>query len=593
MKKQQSSDESTISTVPMNELSFNSNFSCNEDLDSLELNHSNRKFAWFRRNYLIVHIAIMLADGLQGTHLYVLYEGYNFNVATLYATGFAAGALASPFMGPLVDRIGRRKSAIYYCLLEIMINLLEQYECLTGLILARIVGGITTNLLFTVFESWLVTEHRKKGFSEEKLEIIMRDSVISSNISAIASGYLAHQLAHYLGAVGPFEGAVFFTFIALVLVTSQWTENYGSDSTEIKTVGKYMKEAFSTISGDRNIMKIGLIQGLSEGCLMTFVFLWSPALSQFASKIPDNGTTYMLGLDTNKEPAYGLIFGGFMACGALGGFLKPRLRTALHRFLSRQWSESREPLDESSSSSTCSESSISDYGESSFGENTKPVIELLASLCYFFAALLISVPFFVRNWESSFLVSLCSFFIYEFFIGVYMPCEGIIRSIYMPNDSICSLMTMLRVIVNVAVALGVVSTNFIAVEKVFLLLSLALLSAAALQLSLVDEVEWFKLKRSIYNTLVSLDCVSSGGKAELAALKKFDCANQVTNEDEIIDKQETLISSICLPNKESSANTAHTLNSEYSVLKDVLRRRTNISPHVSTDQLTDKCKKDR
>merc|ERR1711957_247805 len=98
---------------------------------------------------------------------------------------------------------------------------------------------------------------------------------------------------------------------------------------------------------------------------------------------------------------------------------------------------------------------------------------------------LISVPFFVRNWESSFLVSLCSFFIYEFCIGVYMPCEGIIRSIYMPNDSICSLMTMLRVIVNVAVCLGVISTNYIPFKTAFAALSLMMIVAASLQLSLI------------------------------------------------------------------------------------------------------------
>jgi hypothetical protein len=46
-------------------------------------------------------------------------------------------------------------------------------------------------------------------------------------------------------------------------------------------------------------------------------------------------------------------------------------------------------------------------------------------------------------------------------IGLYMPCEGVIRTIYMPNDSICSLMTMLRVIINVIVAAGVFSTNFV------------------------------------------------------------------------------------------------------------------------------------
>ena len=65
--------------------------------------HQFMSFSAFRINYLIVHIAIMLADGLQGTHLYVLYEGYGYSVASLYCLGFLTGAVTSPFIGPFVD----------------------------------------------------------------------------------------------------------------------------------------------------------------------------------------------------------------------------------------------------------------------------------------------------------------------------------------------------------------------------------------------------------------------------------------------------------------------------------------------------------
>jgi MFS transporter, MFS domain-containing protein family, molybdate-anion transporter len=159
--------------------------------------------------------------------LYVLYEGYNFNVATLYASGFVMGAISSPLVGPIVDNFGRRKAAMMYCFLEMIINTLEQYECLTGVIAARLIGGITTNLLFTVFEAWLITEHRQRNFPEEKLEIVLRDTVISSNLSAIASGFIAHKLAETFGAQGPFKGAVACTSLALLLVGTKWEENYG------------------------------------------------------------------------------------------------------------------------------------------------------------------------------------------------------------------------------------------------------------------------------------------------------------------------------------------------------------------------------
>ena len=114
------------------------------------------------------------------------------------------------------------------------------------------VGGITTNLLFSVFESWLVTEHRLKGFKEDKLEIILRDSTIVSNSAAIVSGYIAHYLALYFGPVGPFEGAVAFTGLAMVLVGIMWTENYGNSnvlSPNVSTYKQHMGEClyFNTL----------------------------------------------------------------------------------------------------------------------------------------------------------------------------------------------------------------------------------------------------------------------------------------------------------------------------------------------------------
>merc|ERR1712238_434568 len=139
----------------------------------------NEQFTAFRLTYLIVHLAIMLADGLQGTHLYVLYEGYGYSVATLYSLGFLTGAFTSPFIGPLVDKMGRKKAAMLYCFLEMVINQIEQYPLFIGLIFSRVVGGITTNLLFSVFESWLLTEHRKRKFPEEKLEIILLNETVN------------------------------------------------------------------------------------------------------------------------------------------------------------------------------------------------------------------------------------------------------------------------------------------------------------------------------------------------------------------------------------------------------------------------------
>jgi len=465
-------------------------------------------FTKFRLNYLGVYAAIMLADGLQGTHLYALYSGYGYSVANLYSLGFITGAITSPFIGPLVDRFGRKRSAMLYCILEIIINFTEQYEHLSGLIASRIVGGITTNLLSSVFESWLATEHRKRKFdtaddgdgdgddggNEPRLALVMRDSTIVSNMAAIVSGYIAHCLAARSGNGGPFAGAVFFTFVALVLVGLLWTENYGNmndgdavgddnemGSKEVMTFRGHMVGAFQTIVGDTKISRIGLIQGLTEGTLQTFVFLWSPALASFALGAPQTA----LGLGPDGEPAYGLIFGGFMACGVIGGVVQPYVRKNIS---TSAWScNSRSRISFLSSSSP---EMVGSHRREKGGDQNTIQTGILCALCYLFAAALLLIPYLINAQSPyAFSISLTAFLLYELLVGLYMPCQGVIRSIFMPKESTCSVMTMLRVVVNVAVALGVISTNYVSFTSAFATLSVMMVVAAGLQLSIVPKAK--------------------------------------------------------------------------------------------------------
>ena len=126
-----------------------------------------KEFDGFRRKYIMVYLVIMLADWMQGTHMYTLYLSYNVNVSALFITGFLSGAIFAPFLGSFVDKFGRKNSCIVYCVLEIIINTLEHSHDFNILLFGRVLGGISTNLLFSAFESWMTTEHRKKGFPEE------------------------------------------------------------------------------------------------------------------------------------------------------------------------------------------------------------------------------------------------------------------------------------------------------------------------------------------------------------------------------------------------------------------------------------------
>mmetsp|Transcript_3275 Transcript_3275/g.8790 ORF Transcript_3275/g.8790 Transcript_3275/m.8790 type:complete len:639 (-) Transcript_3275:123-2039(-) len=484
------SDVDDTSDTGLLNVSYNTctTVSSNSDASNLDSEYdyetSDNAFSFltFRLSYLFVTLVVMLADGLQGTHLYVLYEGYGFSVASLYCLGFITGALTAPITGPLIDRFGRKKSALLYCALEVGINMLEQFPFLSGLIVSRVVGGITTNLLSTVFETWLDTEYRNRGFAKEDYETLMRDSVVVSNLAAIASGYLAHILAESFGNTGPFEGAVTCTAVAFAVIFFLWNENYGKlgqeeqdgDKITNKSSLTQLKETLTFIRSDSRVLRVCVTQGLTLGSLHIFIFLWSPLLKEFATGC--NGS--MWGLDSQGEPAYGLIFGAYMAAGVLGGLCSPLVRKFVTFILS--------PLTKGSVPETVTV------------DDEEPVramdIEFQGALCYFLCAILLLAPSLMpATGEYTFSIALFSFIAYEFSVGIYSPCEGVMRSIYIPPESRGSIMTVPSIIVNVAVALAVVSTEAISRQTALFVISLMMMTCGVLQLSLVSKKEWTSL----------------------------------------------------------------------------------------------------
>jgi len=401
------------------------------------------EFDRFRRKYILVYLVIMLADWMQGTHMYTLYLSYGVNISTLFLTGFLSGAISAPFLGSAVDKFGRKRSCIFYCILEIVINTMEHTTNFKILLTGRVLGGISTNLLFSAFESWMTTEHRRRGFPEEWLSRTYSEASIGNGSMAIFAGILAQVLEDKFGHIGPFQGAIVLTVLALVLV-SGWEENYGENKDGMKgrsSIYSQFIDGWTTTIKDSRVWKIGFTQALSEGAMYTFVFMWVPTL---------------LSLDPPGGVPTGCVFSSLMMAITIGGAIFPPFQALISSVYSKTFSS-----------------------------------EILASLIYLVAAISMAIPAAgmsgMLQLEDCFIITVISFLTMELCVGLFMPVAGILRSKYVPDSQQGAILNIFRLPLNAIVVAGTYATDVLETSTVFALISTFLLSAALLQASLINN----------------------------------------------------------------------------------------------------------
>lgn len=183
----------------------------------------------------------------------------------------------------------------------------------------RLLGGVATSLLFSVFEAWLIRSHADAQLPKSCLSKSFSWAAFSNSITAIFAGLVANNVANnspmirvtekiYMGGyLNPFDLALVACIICGLGARSLWEENYGERSPEQRSGeddgherGKWysgLQDAFITTMRNRDILLCGLISALFEGSMYIFVFCWTPLLKSFAG---------------DKELPFGLIFSTFM-----------------------------------------------------------------------------------------------------------------------------------------------------------------------------------------------------------------------------------------------------------------------------------------
>ena len=146
----------------------------------------------------------------------------------LFIVGFSSACLFGPLSGTLWDRFGRRNGVIIYGLLYGASCLITAHgSSFVALLCGRVLGGISTAILFSVFESWLVSAGQSASLSSRGLDYIFTQQTMANSLIAVASGFFAQFIADVFGVEFVFD------FAALVLMTLAFItpfildENYG------------------------------------------------------------------------------------------------------------------------------------------------------------------------------------------------------------------------------------------------------------------------------------------------------------------------------------------------------------------------------
>ena len=346
------------------------------------------------------------------------------------------------FVGGLADKIGRRRAAVLYCFIYIGCCGTKHFSSFPLLVLGRVLGGVATSLLFSTFESWLVSEHSRVTFSSETkskqaLSETLAMAQFGNGVVAILAGQIAQAVVgivpltppassnttnwtdltfHFGGDIVPFDCSAFVLIGCALATLFLWEENYGTSNTtktkqsdcpmqqllaeDAHDLHRQQQESCSTqwrkallvVLKNPNVFLCGIVSASFESAMYLFVILWTPALTSIGS---------------SESPPCGLIFSTFMVCCMAGSCLFRCVAAFIHRY-------------------------------------TTFVFVFIACI----GATTMSVPIWSNNVAERFF----SFLLFEVAVGFYYPCIGTLKSQLIQDESRSAVYNIFRVPLNLIVA---------------------------------------------------------------------------------------------------------------------------------------------
>ncbi|KAI0877432.1 hypothetical protein GGS24DRAFT_487952 [Hypoxylon argillaceum] len=255
---------------------------------------------WYKAYSLAV-----AADWLQGPYLFSLYKDeYGLAsdlVVNLYMTDIVTTAISAYFIGTLADKYGRKLLCMVYCVSYALSCFLTVVPATPLLYLGRVLGGLSSSILFTVFESWMVTGFHEGRLDKEGCDLSRTFAATGAvnGFVAIWSGLVGEVLVWATGTKkSPFLLSVGLLWLALQAIWSSWAENFGVRASPERTGAVITRSVWSVLKTP-SILALVFASTLFDGSMNLFLSYWMPALNSLHK--------------SSSELPYSIIHSSFMA----------------------------------------------------------------------------------------------------------------------------------------------------------------------------------------------------------------------------------------------------------------------------------------
>ena len=386
------------------------------------------EFTAFQRLFLGVYLTMMMADWMQGPYVYALYAHYGFSkgeIGQLFIMGFGSSMVFGTIVGGFADKYGRKANCLLFVALYSVGCLTKHFNNYWILMFGRLMGGISTSILYSAFETWMVTEHKALSFQEDWMGHTFSQMTFGSGLVAIVAGLVSTFLASNVNLVAPFDGSLVLLVIGGAIIFRSWRENFG-DASHLHTGFDNFGKAWQLLLTNEKVLLLGLIQSCFESAMYIFVFMWTPALEAGSrTAIP-----------------HGLVFACFMVCLMIG--------SKVYEVLVRLRPE-----------------------------------EHLTRWVFVVASAALAMPILTTNATAVFI----GFLVFEVCCGIYFPAMGRMRSTYISGEVRSTVMNVFRIGLNLIVVVTLINIDALATDTVFLLCTLLLTVAVLCQHRLFVLVE--------------------------------------------------------------------------------------------------------